>query len=156
MSEEVVIDASLAAMWVLPELHSQEALMPAHDWSEAGVHLLAPCLLLAEVTNAVYKRVVRGELDMPIAQAALELILGFDVGIREEPGLPARAMTLANQLGRPSTYDCHYAALAERHHCEFWTGDQRFYHAAKDAISWVRWVGEYEATPLNPENRGQP
>ncbi len=127
--------------------------MLVHDWAKAGIHLLAPCLLLAEVTNAVYKRVVRGELDMPIAQAALDLILGFDIEIREELGFPAQAMTLARQLGRPSTYDCHYAALAEHHHCEFWTGDQRFYHGAKDAISWVLWVGGYEATstPISGE-----
>ncbi len=30
MSETVVIDASLAAMWALPEPHSQKALMLAH------------------------------------------------------------------------------------------------------------------------------
>ena len=33
MSEEVVIDAILAAMWALPEPHSQKALMLAHDWA---------------------------------------------------------------------------------------------------------------------------
>jgi predicted nucleic acid-binding protein len=71
--------------------------------------------------------------------------LSFDIEIREEPGLLVRAMTMARQLGRPSTYDCHYAALAEHHHCELWTGDQRFYHAGKDSIPWVRWIGDYEA-----------
>lgn len=145
MSERVVIDASLAAMWAVPEPYSERALTLAGQWAQAGTRLLAPCLLLAEVTNALYKRIVRGELDLDRAQAALKVILGFAIEIREEAGLPARAMALAHELRRPTTYDCHYLALAQHYHCELWTGDQRFSNAVKPAIPWVKWIGHYSS-----------
>lgn len=143
MTRAVVIDASLATMWAVPEPHSQQALALAGEWARAGSRLLAPGLLLAEVANALYKRILRRELDLGTATRALRVILGFAVEIREEPGLPARAIALAHQLRRPSTYDCHYLALAERFRCELWTGDHRFYHAVEAAIPWVKWIGHY-------------
>lgn len=141
MSETVVIDASLAAMWAVPEPYSEQALTRADQWAEAGTRLLAPCLLVAEVTNALYKRILRGEMDPGAAQAAFGVILGFAIELREEPGLPARAMALAHQLRRPTTYDCHYLALAEHYQCELWTGDQRFHNAVRQRIPRVKWIG---------------
>ncbi len=142
MSGIVVIDASLAAMWVIPEKYSEGALTLATRWAQTGTRLVAPCLLLAEVTNALYRRTVRGELDSSTAQAALGLILAFSIDLREEPGVPARAMALAHQLRRPTTYDSHYLALAERYRCELWTGDQRFYNSVKRSMPAVKWIGE--------------
>lgn len=138
---DVVIDASLAAMWAIPEPHSQQALTLASRWARMGTRLLAPCLLVAEVTNAIYRRVTRGELDLSTARVALKIVLGFSIEIREEPGIPDRAMELAHRFKMPTTYDCHYLALAERYQCELWTGDQRFHNAVKDAIPWIRWIG---------------
>jgi len=57
-------------------------------------------------------------------------------------------MALTHQLGRPTTYDRHYLALAERFQCELWTGDERFYNAITRAIPWVKWIGHYEAPSL--------
>ncbi len=141
MSGKVVIDASLAAMWAVPERYSEQALTLAERWSQAGSRLLAPCLLLAEVTNALYKRMVRREMDLHAALGALRVILEFPIEIREEPGLQERAMALALELRQPTTYDCHYLALAEHHQCELWTGDQRFQRAAKDTFPFVMWIG---------------
>jgi predicted nucleic acid-binding protein len=100
------------------------------------------------VTNALYKRIVRGEVDLDTAQAALAIVLGFGIEIREEPGLQSQAMTLAQQLRRPSTYDCQYLALAEYHGCEFWTGDQRFYNAVKRTFPRVKWIGNAPSSPV--------
>lgn len=144
MSETVVIDASLATMWAVPEPYSEQALTLADRWAQAATRLLAPCLLLAEVTNALYRRVVRKEMGLDTALAALEVILGFNIEIREEPGLQARAMELAHRLKQPTTYDCQYLALAEHYRCELWTGDQRLYSAAEGKFSWVKWIGKGE------------
>lgn len=140
-AETVVVDASLAAMWALPEPHSIRALTLAEHWGRDEVRLLAPCLLVAEVTNALYKRVLRKEVDLSTAEAALGVIFAFHVELREEPGLPARALSLARRLQRPTTYDCHYLALAERYDCALWTGDRRFYNAVHRAEPRVRWIG---------------
>lgn len=53
MSQRVVVDASLAATWAVPERVSERALALADRWARAGTRLLAPCVLLAEVTTAL-------------------------------------------------------------------------------------------------------
>ncbi len=142
MNEAVVVDASMAVMWATPEEYSEKALTMAAQWAQAGVHFIAPCLLVAEVTNALYRRTLRGELDLATAQAALDIVLAFNIELREEPGLPARAMALASELRQPTTYDCHYLALAEKYRCELWTGDRRFFHTVRRSFPTVRWIGE--------------
>ena len=149
MSTMVVIDASLAAMWAVPEAYSNQALVLANQWAQEHTHLIAPCLMLTEVTNAFYKRVARREMELDTAIAALHVVLEFDIEIREEPGLHSRAMELSHQLKRPTTYDCHYLALAEIHNCELWTGDERFYNSTKEIMHQVKWIGNYA-----PPSRG--
>jgi len=149
MSKIVVIDASLAAMWSVPEDYSDQALSLANQWAEENTRLIAPCLMLTEVTNAFYKRVVRREMDLATGIEALHIVLEFGIEIREEPGLHSRSMELSHQLKRPTTYDCHYLALAEMHNCELWTGDEKFYNAVKETMHQVKWIGNYA-----PPSRG--
>lgn len=143
MKKAAVIDASLAAMWVIPEPFSAKALSLVHHLPQEGINLIAPSLILTEITNALYKRVVRGEINLPAALEGLNIILDFDIEIYEEAGLHARAMELSHRLNRPSTYDCHYLALAEIHECPFWTGDKKFYNAAANAYPRVKWIGHH-------------
>ena len=53
MERYVVIDASLAVMWAVPESHSEQALRLAELWGKEDTGLLAPCLLLTEAANAL-------------------------------------------------------------------------------------------------------
>jgi predicted nucleic acid-binding protein len=140
----VVIDASLAAMWAIPEVYTNQALTLANQWAQEETQLIAPCLMLTEVTNAFYKRVVRGDIGVTAAIEALHVVMEFGIEIREEPGLHSQAIKLAHQLKRPTTYDCHYLALAEIHHCALWTGDERFYNSVKKTFHRVNWIGHFE------------
>ena len=142
----VVVDASLAAMWAIPERFSARALALARQWAEEETRLIAPCLLLTEVTNAFFKRLLRGEINLSNAITALEVVFGFNVEICEEPGLHSRAMELSYQLKRPNTYDCHYLALAEIHRCDLWTGDEKFFNSIAKTFPRVKWVGSYPRT----------
>jgi predicted nucleic acid-binding protein len=145
-----VVDASIAAMWVLPEKHSALALALAEDWVRAAVQPIAPCFMPTEVTNAIYKRVQRGEMSLDQASEALEVVLGFGVRLQEEPGLHRRALTLAHRLNRPTPYDAHYLALAELRGCAIWTGDERLYNAANQRIPWLHWIGAYAPAEGRP------
>jgi predicted nucleic acid-binding protein len=147
MSKIVVIDASLAAMWAVPEAYSNQALILANQWAQEHTRLIAPCLMLNEVTNAFYKRVVRREMGLATSIAALHVVLEFGIEIREEPGLHSRAMELSHQLKRPTTCDCHYLALAEIRNCELWTGDERIYNSVKETMHQVKWIGNYAPPP---------
>ena len=57
-----------------------------------------------------------------------------------------RALTIAQQLGAGRANYSLHATLAEAEGCEFWTGDQRFYHAAHPAYRWVQLVTETAGT----------
>ena len=149
MSKTVVIDASLAAMWAVPEVYTNQALTLADQWVQEEIRLITPCLMLTEITNAFYKRVVRKEINITTAIAALHVVLEFGIEILEEPGLHSRAIELSHQLKRPTTYDCHYLALAEIYSCELWTGDERFYNSVKEILHRVNWIGNYIPPRIN-------
>ena len=144
MQNSVVIDASLAAMWALPEPYTDRALALAHRRAQEDTHLIAPCLMLTEVTNAIYKRVLRAEIDLPTAIAALHVVMEFGIEIHEEPGLHSKAIELAHQLNRTATYDCHYLALAEIYDSFLWTGDERFHNTVKKPFPRVKWIGHFK------------
>ncbi len=150
-SAAVVVDASIVAMWVLPEPHTARALALAFNLLGAGIDLLAPPLMQAEVTNAVYKRVRRGEMDLDRAREALDIVASFGVQILSTPDLYRSALGLARRFGRSASYDACYLALAESRGCEVWTGDERLYNAVRSELPWVRWVGSYsgERDPAN-------
>jgi predicted nucleic acid-binding protein len=149
MTDMVVIDASLAVMWVVPESYTDRALLLASQWSHQSTRLISPCLILPEIANALYKRVIRKEMVLSAAIEALNIILAFGMEIREEPGLHSLAIELAHQLGRPTTYDCHYLALAKLHNCELWTGDRKFYNSVRKKIHSVKWIGNYPTSHGN-------
>lgn len=141
--QAAVVDASLVAMWVLPEPYSPLALALAADWARTDVQIIAPSFMMAEVASALYKRVRSGELSLAQAQEALDVVVGFGVRLEEEPELHHRALALAHQLDRPTPYDAHYLALAELRGCEAWTGDERLYNAVRSRLPWVRWIATY-------------
>ena len=143
MNNVVVLDASLAIMWAIPEQYTTSALILAEQWLHNKTHLLAPCLLLTEITNAIYKRVLRNEINMVSAHKALNIILEFNIELLEESGLSHRSMELAHSLKMPATYDAHYLALAEKYNCNLWTGDKKLYNSAKSSLNWIKWIGNF-------------
>jgi len=115
----------------------------AEEWAHSEVRMIAPGLILAEITNVLHKRVVRREIDLSTAEKALNLIMDFDFEVHEEPGMPSLALELASRLGRASTYDCYYLALAVIADCPFWTGDRKFHQAVSNTYPQVKWIGDY-------------
>jgi len=82
-------------------------------WYEDGRSVVAPSLLYCEITNALHRYVVHGEL-LPEASALLELALKLDINLYGDDDLHRRALNLAKRFSLPATYDAHYLALAER------------------------------------------
>lgn len=139
----VVVDASLVAKWFLEEPFSDRAAAVAQHWAVNQTQPIAPRFMLTEVTNAIYKRVIRGLLPLEEAITAVEEAVRLRIAVDEDPPLHRDALLLAHRFGRPSTYDAHYLALAEREKCELWTGDERLYNAVHQSIPWIRWIGTY-------------
>lgn len=105
----LVVDASVALKWVVPESLSEHA-----DRLLAGEHdLAAPELLGVEAANALWKKVQRSELTARDAREALDLLLHGGLTWHATRGLLPRALALAHLSGHP-VYDCVYLALAEQ------------------------------------------
>lgn len=116
----LVVDASVAAQWVLPEPQSDRA----NALRLTGESIIAPDLVFAEIGNAVWKRAVQGEI--PVTATGLFTTL---VPMAE---LAARATEIAIALKHP-IYDCFYLALAERERAPMISADKRLLAVAKQA-----------------------
>jgi predicted nucleic acid-binding protein len=116
----VVVDASVAVKWVIPEVLSDraDALRGRAD------RLLAPDLLLTEAANALWKKLLRREIRAREAAQALDLLMAS--GLELEPSAPllGRALLLARRLRHP-VYDCVYLALARAEGATLVTADRR-------------------------------
>jgi predicted nucleic acid-binding protein len=121
----LVVDASVAAQWVLSQEGSERAARLRTEET-----LIAPSLITAEIGSAIWKAVRRGDVIRSNALVALEAaLLPFDKLVAAED-LPLRALELAIELDHP-IYDCFYLALAERERCPFISADKRLLAAAK-------------------------
>ena len=122
----VVVDASVAVKWVLPETGSDRAaaIRTADD------DLLAPSLVHAEIGSAIWRAVLRGDVPAAEARWDLKVAVGHYRRIISLAELVDRALELATRLRHP-IYDCFYLALAERERCPLITADRRLIAAAK-------------------------
>ena len=145
MNGLVVVDASLALKWLVEEEFSDKAHAVLRSWGNERAQLATPYLMLAEVTNALHRRVVRGELTVETAAGLLEDLMSLGIELHETPDLHGRALELASRLKQGAAYDAHYLVLAETLDCELWTADERFFHAAGPVSENVRWIGEFVA-----------
>jgi predicted nucleic acid-binding protein len=122
--KSLVVDASVAVKWFLPEPDSAAA-MALLD----GAHvLIAPDLIWSEVANIIWKHHRRRELDRDRAFSTLKSFLAVPLKIRNSSALLADALALAIQTDR-TAYDCLYVALAVREECVLVSADERLVNA---------------------------
>lgn len=124
----LVVDASVAAKWVLPEDGADQAAA----LRDGGQDILAPSLVYAEIGNAIWKRALWNELSMADASRALDTSIAIFAALVPMSELAARATGIAIELRHP-IYDCFYLALAERERCALVTADVRLLAASKRA-----------------------
>ena len=116
----LVVDASVAAKWALPEPDSGRALA----LHARGESLLAPSLIAAEIGNAAWKRVRRGLLTRDQGLEAIRIAVELISRIVPDIELYQPAAGLAVDFGHP-IYDCFYVALASREQSTLVTADAR-------------------------------
>lgn len=133
-----VVDASVAAKWVIPE--------PESPWAEALLddRLIAPDLLYAEVANILWKKQQRAEVEPATADVAARWLLSVPLDIHRAADLMPDALTLAMRLQHPA-HDCFYLALAVRTDATMVTADRRLFLRcqqadAADLAPRVRWL----------------
>jgi predicted nucleic acid-binding protein len=131
----LVVDASVAFKWFVPEVGSEKALALL----ELDTDLIAPELLCVEVVNAMWARLRgRDNFRSVVTDAAAALPRMIDTLVPIGTLLP-RALEMTIELNHP-LYDCLYLALAEMSDDKLLTADQVF--AEKCARS--RWAERVE------------
>ena len=119
----LVVDASVAAKWVLNEPDS-----PAARRLFARGGLLAPDLLWAELGSLLWRRQRQGEFGAPEAR---EMMLDLrTLPVTSHALFPLLPLALEIRMAiSHSVYDCIYLALADREDCRFVTADRRLRNA---------------------------
>jgi predicted nucleic acid-binding protein len=133
----LVVDASVAVKWFVPEGHADAArrvLSPNHE-------LLAPDLIWAEVGNVIWNKWRRGEVPGHAAGDLLQDFRRYPVQTFASRALMSTAWSLAERYRR-SFYDSLYLALAVGAECSFVTADLKLYNQLKagpfaENLVWV-------------------
>lgn len=119
-----VVDASVVVDWVAPDADPElPALVALDRLVAAEAELLAPRLLMEEVSNALLTGVRRGRWSGAAVDVAHGLLRGLPVRLVDEPRDLDRAWDLARRYDNHPVYDLVYVALAERRGTQLVTAD---------------------------------
>ncbi len=119
-----VLDSSVAAKWVLPEIDSDKARRLRDEFSR-GVHrLLAPDVFAIEVAHALTRAERQGRIAVGEAEILWADVMTTPPRSARSAVLLARAIAISSHM-RVGVYDCLYVALAERRKCKLVTADEK-------------------------------
>ncbi len=124
----LVVDASVAVKWLFEEPDSERAEALLASAGEDDLKLVAPTILPAEVANALWKRMRRGDMDRRKTLATGQRFEDICPLLLPIEDLVHRALELAIGSRHP-VYDCLYVALAEELPADLITADERLYRA---------------------------
>jgi predicted nucleic acid-binding protein len=139
---DCVLDASVAAKWILPpagEALVAEAHQLLTEYCDGGLRIVVPDLFWIEIGSLLWKSVRRGLMSLRSAEDALR-----EVEQRRLPTLPSgplleEAFALATAFGR-TVYDSVYVALAIASGFPLITADERLANALAAYVP-IRWLG---------------
>jgi predicted nucleic acid-binding protein len=138
----LVLDASVAVKWFLPEIHSRAA----ERLLSGDFELMAPDLIWSELGNVLWKRWRRRELTEAAVSGILSDFKRYPLVIFRSGPIVEDVWRLASTLNR-SFYDSVYLALAEARKSPLVTADAKFFNALKNSrlatpVIWVEEIKE--------------
>jgi predicted nucleic acid-binding protein len=137
-----VIDASVAAKWVLPDRSEtllDEAELLLARYAKGHARLVVPDLFWAEFGNILWKAVRRGRCTQKAAQTSLTTMRTRGLSTIPSETLVEAAFAIAAAFNR-TVYDSLYIALAIDCQGQLITADEKLANAV--AAHWpVKWLG---------------
>jgi predicted nucleic acid-binding protein len=132
-----VVDASVVIDWIAPDVDAEGPAMAALvHLAATDAQLLAPRLLLEEVSNALLTGVRRGRWSGAAADASQSLLRELPVRLVDEPRDLRRAWELARRYDNHPIYDLLYVALAERRRTQLLSADA----ALRQRLIGIDWL----------------
>lgn len=150
MTSQVCVDASVALKLFLDEEDSDLANALWASWVETDIQIIGPHHLAYEVVSVIRNHVYRDNIDAEAGRLAMEAFQAQEVMLLHPDTLIERAWRLAHRFNRPTVYDAYYLALSELVGCDLWTSDRRLYHAVRDDLSQVKWLGDFVPNSGDP------
>jgi predicted nucleic acid-binding protein len=137
----IVLDASVAVKWFLPErveTLATEALALLDRRGKNEIQIIVPDLFWVEFVSVLWKAIRRGNFPKASADAALASLKGFDFPTVPSLKLLDNAFQIATAYGR-TVYDSLYVALAVQTNSQLITADERLANslAARFPVKWL-------------------
>lgn len=123
---DLVVDASVAIKWFLPEIHGEAALRLL----EGQYALRVPDLIFSEFGNVLWKRFRKGQISRKEAIVIIEALLALPLQVESSQSLIPAALEIACSAHR-TVYDSLYLAVAIAHQCRVVTADSKLHNALK-------------------------
>ena len=123
----IVVDASVVLRWCFQLAGSDRA----EELLRSDDRLIAPDLVISEITNAAWKFVIFDKLAADAVTSAVREVTKAFEELVPASVLKDRALAIAIELRHPA-YDCFYLALAEQRNAQFVTADERLIRRCAD------------------------
>jgi predicted nucleic acid-binding protein len=137
----VVVDASVAVKWFLPEngeAFADQALALLDKYDRKEVQFVVPDLFYAEIASAIWKAIRVGRISRAFGDQALVLLTQREFATVPSLKLLDKAFQIATDHAR-SVYDSLYVALAVQTNSQLITADERLANslAARFPVKWL-------------------
>ena len=138
----VVVDASVAAKWFLPESGERlgdEAFALLEKYERDEMQFVVPDLFYVEIASAIWKAIRLGRFPKVAGEQALLAATQREFHTVPSLRLLNLAFRIATDYGR-TVYDCLYVALAVQSETYLITADERLANALAARFP-VKWLG---------------
>ena len=138
----VVLDASVAVKWFLPEkveTLATEALALLGRHGKNEIQIIVPDLFWVESASVLWKAIRRGNFPKSSADAAIATLTQYDFPTFPTAKLVSKAFGIATDYDR-TVYDSLYVELAVQSNSQLITADERLVNSLAAHFP-VKWLG---------------
>lgn len=140
MKKSCVIDASVAAKWLLTDEPNPQAEILKDDFRNKDISICVPIFLFYEVNNLLKSATLSKRISTKNAHDLYQEFLDLDFTIYHSRQLLELTLQKALDLDI-SSYDASYIALAEYLEIPFYTADEKLVKKAKNKL--VKSLADY-------------
>jgi predicted nucleic acid-binding protein len=138
----LVIDTSVAVKWFFDEPHTADALRVLAACRAGSRHPVAPDLIYPEFGNAVWKRVIQGQVTAADGAAIVAAFGALPLEIVASRATLLDAYQLATSHRR-TVYDATFLALSALLDVDLVTADEALHRAVRGQLPRLRWIGDW-------------
>lgn len=133
MSRAIIIDASVAAKWLLDDEVSFQVDLIKEEFLNNKITIQAPTVIYYEINNLLKSSAISQRIDPSKAIEAYQDFLGLGFMTYSSKELLADTLNKALELNI-SSYDASYVALAENLQIPLFTADEKLVKKAKSSL----------------------